>query len=563
MLKLNNHAIFGKQIWSGGDELWTSDGTLNGTQVVKPASELIVRYGFREIYNNELYFDGFDSTNGNALWKTDGTYFGTQLVKDIHQLTGWNDGGSHSFKVFNGKLFFASSDTLYGNGLYISDGTSNGTNLLKDVGNGNKIFIDGFTEFKNELYFTVQQQSSSTKKEIWVTDGTNAGTRKFIDIEDYFGLSNLNYIFESPTVLGNQLFFVAGEYLFRTEGTIASTILLTDTTNGLSPADFQKKQPIGGSRDYFTAMNNKLYFVASDSSGLGGELWVSDGSVLGTRKVKDIMSGPQGNTLGERMLINNSKLLFVSSDLEKSDANFKGYDVWISDGTSNGTQILKKTNSDCSLANFSPTQLKYFTKFEGDVLFKQMNVDSACTWSIYRTDGSVTGTFPIIDSIGLSQGFGINFNNRVYFIGQNGHLWQSGGAATNSNIIKPVGDTNSVIVKNLEIGKHVILGNRLIFYAAYGDANSEIWALTTFPLRILAYEKNDFDFAIYPNPSSNLLNILTKEKIIEVLLFDVTGKKLLSTTRSNIDVSKLMNGTYIIKVKTTRGFGSSTLQVSR
>jgi hypothetical protein len=60
-------------------------------------------------------------------------------------------------------------------------------------------------------------------------------------------------------------------------------------------------------------------------------------------------------------------------------------------------------------------------------------------------------------------------------------------------------------------------------------------------------------FTLYPNPVSNgVLNILTKDNLSKsIKIFDVLGKKVLdtNTTKTNIDVSSLRRGIYIIKVK--------------
>src|SRR5690554_7736717 len=53
--------------------------------------------------NGKLYFQANNGTDGMELWVTDGTESGTQMVKNISL-----SGGSHPryFKEYNGKLYF-------------------------------------------------------------------------------------------------------------------------------------------------------------------------------------------------------------------------------------------------------------------------------------------------------------------------------------------------------------------------------------------------------------------------------------------------------------------------
>jgi len=62
---------------------------------------------------------------------------------------------------------------------------------------------------------------------------------------------------------------------------------------------------------------------------------------------------------------------------------------------------------------------------------------------------------------------------------------------------------------------------------------------------------------LYPNPVKDLLNINSKEEIIGYEIYDMTGRKIKTLKNSainNIDVSKLSNGQYIIKIETMKGF---------
>jgi ELWxxDGT repeat protein len=71
---------------------------------------------------------------GYELWKSDGTTAGTQLVKDI------NPGAGHSSPTWltaaGNKLFFFADDGSSGMELWVSDGTAAGTQLVKNIAPG-------------------------------------------------------------------------------------------------------------------------------------------------------------------------------------------------------------------------------------------------------------------------------------------------------------------------------------------------------------------------------------------------------------------------------------------
>jgi ELWxxDGT repeat protein len=69
-----------------GRELWWSDGTSEGTVLVKDINPGIGRSDVRGITNFDgtLFFSADDGTRGRELWRSDGTEAGTVLVKDIN-----------------------------------------------------------------------------------------------------------------------------------------------------------------------------------------------------------------------------------------------------------------------------------------------------------------------------------------------------------------------------------------------------------------------------------------------------------------------------------------------
>jgi hypothetical protein len=75
---------------------------------------------------------------------------------------------------------------------------------------------------------------------------------------------------------------------------------------------------------------------------------------------------------------------------------------------------------------------------------------------------------------------------------------------------------------------------------------------------------NGITITIYPNPASDRLNIETNAKIESLMLFDMQGKTVLeSTNMSDLDVSQLIEGVYILTVKTDAGIMHKRIQVKR
>ena len=87
-------------------------------------------YEFIDV-NDTLFFTADNGTYGKELWISDGTGDGTRMVRDI------NPGSDGSIPLclaaFNDTLVFSADDDIYGIELWMSDGTANGTHMVKDI----------------------------------------------------------------------------------------------------------------------------------------------------------------------------------------------------------------------------------------------------------------------------------------------------------------------------------------------------------------------------------------------------------------------------------------------
>ena len=90
----------------------------------------------------------------------------------------------------NGKMLFSAFHIASGQELWITDGSSAGTRMLKDIRPGFRgSFPAGQTLFKGHVYTTATDGTSGL--ELWRTDGTAAGTTQVIDLRPEIGRAHV------------------------------------------------------------------------------------------------------------------------------------------------------------------------------------------------------------------------------------------------------------------------------------------------------------------------------------------------------------------------------------
>jgi len=391
--------------FGGGAQLLKDINTTESPYGDYPASSYASN--FTE-FDGQLFFTANDGVNGNELWVSNGTTDGTQLLKDINtteNLYGNYPASSYAynFTEFDGQLFFTANDGITGSELWVSDGTAGGTRLLKDINTtGDNSNYPGssnasnFTEFDGQLFFTADD--GITGSELWVSDGTAGGTRLLKDINTtenqygdypaYPGSSNASNF----TEFDGQLFFTAddgitGSELWVSDGTAGGTRLLKDINTTENQYGDYPAYPGSSNASNFTEFDGQLFFTANDGIN-GSELWVSDGTADGTQIVKDI--NPDNNNYGYEpynLTVAGDLLFFTADD------GFNGRELWVSDGTTEGTQLFQDINP--GVDGSYPSELTVV----GDQLFFTAN------------DGT-TGTEPWVVTIPDNVIFG-NENNNV------------------------------------------------------------------------------------------------------------------------------------------------------
>lgn len=232
---LNGYLFFFAQDGIHGTELWKTDGTEAGTVMVKDATPGNNIGYFRSInrlvkMNEAIYYIYNDGAHGPMLWKSDGTEEGTVMVKDISPGI---SGVVEDIKEFNGAIYFQANDFVHGREIWKSDGTEAGTNILKDIMPGpQSSYPWGWGEINGKLLFRASIPGHGI--ELMETDGTEEGTKLLKDINP----NQIGGTFQSskPSNFKNingVLYFIAdngvhGMEFWKTDGTEQGTKMIKD-----------------------------------------------------------------------------------------------------------------------------------------------------------------------------------------------------------------------------------------------------------------------------------------------------------------------------------------------
>lgn len=470
-------AVFPATTATTGYEPWVTDGTAAGTMLIADtysgtSSGVTTSLGYFGARSNGVLFYSSNTTLipgiGIELGITDGTPAGTGILININQPQA---SGSFpaNFAELHGKSLFSATDGINGTELWVSDGTAAGTAMLVDIYPGaSSSSPSNFIAFQGKAFFTATDSTATTGtgNELWMSDGTAAGTMLVKDIYPGTSSSSPFYL----TILGDKLVFRAtdstattgtGIELWISDGTTAGTVLLKDIYVGTSSSSPTNLRAAAG----------KVWFYANDGAlALGSELWVTDGTAAGTVLVKDIYPGASSSSPNNFTEVNGSKVVFDA--LDGTATTGTGREIWVSDGTPAGTMLL----ADIATGTASSTP-QYLTHLNGRCYFTAIGTGSGR--ELWVTDGTPAGTTMIKDiHVGHTSGMTnpiIKIGNRLLICGDDGstgfELWRTDGTTT-----------GTVLVSDLRPGPlgalpypYGAVGNRILFSAFSDPVGEELF----------------------------------------------------------------------------------------
>ncbi len=466
----------GKTLVLFGEEttgiIWVTDGT---PEASKPLAVNVKQVPYTKcvLLANKLCFVGVNGL-GEELWITDGTVQGTKLVKDINP--GAVSASPFNLFVFNNRLFFYASSPGYGSEPWISDGTEAGTGLLADMTPG-PAYSTGefFAVLQGELFFFRYHTIAMfrTELELWKTNGTAAGTKRVA----YLGIFGKYF---SPAFLTNynyKLYFLGVDAnnqapLFVSDGTEAGThkadldILYYDATTTTPPQVFNNKMflkfpDMAGKESLYVSdgtkvgtklldndrpngfasiVGNNLLYEALDTDG-NGHLHATDGETLFTlndfapwNASKSIWIFPPARifaSLQDSMNKFNTKT-FKGRVLVQTNTSQNGQDrhlIWTTDGTNAGSVFISEMPDYTSDLFYGESKI-YFT-----------NSDAAHGNEIFTTDG-IAGNLAFFADInpgtlGSSPEFLFKENGKIFLFAYDGSSSEKSLFVINDEAILP------------------------------------------------------------------------------------------------------------------------------
>ena len=340
---------------SSARTLWSSDGTTNGTSpVVLPPATHFVSPAFPA--GSQLFFWAASGQNFE-LWHTDRATGTSNLVLNDTERADRDLSHMRHSQALN-LTFFLGRDTSAGQEIWVTNGTQAGTNRLIDAtpGPSDSFLLETF-DLGGQTYL-VSFDSDESKRMTFRTDGTSSGTERLpIDPPPSQTLT----VGSSAYYLGEDSSGTSG--LWRTDGSPGRAELVAEVANGIRPF-------LAGDNMYFLTQVNDMW-----------ELWSTDLTQAGTKKLYEAQGFPAPHSIR----VAGDWLLLV----EHGTSSRQVEALWAINDPDRGLELLKDCEPQCGslFLREADQQTFYFT----------MSTPETGS-ELWMSDGTAGGTMPIVDA---------------------------------------------------------------------------------------------------------------------------------------------------------------------
>ncbi|MCP9787052.1 ELWxxDGT repeat protein, partial [Cyanobium sp. N5-Cardenillas] len=438
---------------AGSDYLATA-GTLNFTGTAGEQRTVSVTInGDTEVEPNESFFLNLSApTNGVTI--ADGQGRGTISNDDIPPQPAGTP-----------VLFFSAVTAASGRELWLTDGTEAGTRQVIDATPGPSGAFPSTVQLANgKLLFASDDAAGDT--ELWVTDGTTAGTSQLVEINPIVSFSSAI----APTFItpfdGGALFFaddgLSGNELWFTDGTAAGTRLLAD----IQPGATGSRNPVSPFRQ-LTVSGSKVFFTANTTAE-GNELWVIESVAAGPQLVTEIVAGSGSGGISVLTPFNDGVFFYANDGIN-------GVEAWFSDGTAAGTVSLGNLSPLATAGATNPTVVDDRIFFAVQV----SNTPGVLGGELYVSDGTAASTTRVLANVQWPINTVGAVDGKAVFIANDGvsgsELWISDGTPSGTKILKDIqpGGINSNGA--LGAGAGILFNGELYFRGTTTAEGAELW----------------------------------------------------------------------------------------
>jgi len=546
----------------------------------------------------KAFFAASDATHGEELWVTDGTVAGTKIVKDIN--TGSESSDINWLTRFNDKVVFAANDGENGMQLWISDGTEEGTRMVKKIHDFGDADPRGFTQV-NETQFVFgakdfdseNYSSRGAQWWLWVSDGTEEGTKMIYECDTRFPGQD-NHTLSAPYCrVGRKVFFKAdnkdgaiGEELWVTDGTENGTRFVKDI-NTESIATGTANSAIDHMVNFY---NEKLFFKAFTIES-SNEPWASDGTEEGTYQIFD--SNPTfgdngfprgGGASACGVLPYNGKVYFRGYSLDK------GFEIACTNLIQDDFTVFDINKNEPTSENHSYADAG--VEFDGVYMF------CAATGFDPLKPGNFGGELHYTDGESVTMqsdmapGTSSNWVKELTVASGSLYWWnESGDLPEFKQKLFRIDNKSQFPVRVTDLSPdgdkiHSLrnLGGNLIFATANESRdlyayhyrkdgfnpetdtdNLDIEFRTREEIANGTGIKNDYvntTVVIYPNPATDYFSFNISENVTGVKIYDLTGRLIqqeTNLTSNSVNVSSIAKGIYKVMITSEKGSYVSSL----
>ena len=380
----------------GIERLLSTDGTPAGTALVPASGMPTTQTQGRVRSCGASVLHSFPGGLGLA------TPAGPSLVAQTGAIAEDGPSSPTQFVRFGSLVLFTADDGVHGRELWRTDGTEAGTSLVMDLATGEASSLpDDFVVVGDRVAFTADDGVHG--RELWWTDGSALGT-ELIDIESGAESS----LPADLTHSRGQLYFSSAlpdspVRLFVSDGTAQGTL---EVAPGLRLGDAGNRLVAAGDVREDVA----LFFTAAIVGSENEELWGTDGTMPGTFLVAEIHVGPMGGA-PRNLTVVDDRLYFAGRALGT------GFEPFVSDGTQAGTEMIADLIPG-PMSSMLPNAIA--VEFDGRWVFQ--GTDNNGARLIWITDGTNLGTSPLAEP-GELTGWGTASQVIDEITSKDGHLY--------------------------------------------------------------------------------------------------------------------------------------------